>query len=327
MKTVILKWNPAISSYQMVKYLQELKEMVVEEVSYDCDWSVWDYDKIHAGDRCYLVKLGVGQVGVVSSGVITSEPYLDDNWNGTDNKIYWIDYIPDVIINPDTLPILTSEKIAQVIPDFDWFKGHSGMVLDDKQAKAFDELWQTYLSESKELFGNTLLAQKDDQLYLDLDFEKATYNYLTEDLTEENTLTLKVGKKDYLDAFFMRNFSFELTDENYKQVIKHVDGVPTIVAQNPPKKNYGIHWYNKGDFPYILRDGLKYLKLEYEHQCMVSKIDMEEIVYSFDYRYSQKAHDEEHPCCNGSCCHWHINMLYIDVYSKEFEKGILPTKQ
>ncbi len=324
MKTVILKWNPAVSSYQMLRYLQDLNEMATEQIAYDSDWSVWENEKIHAGDRFYLIKLGVGQVGIVSSGVITSEPYLAPDWRKTDKKVYYVDYLPNIVINPDTLPILTSEALAKAIPDFDWFKGHSGMVLEDKQAEALEKLWKSYLATNKELFDIALADNKTDQLYLDLNFEKATFNELKEGLTEKNTMTINVNKYEYLDAFFRREFSIILNNDNYQQIIEHVDGNPVIKAPNQPKRNYGINWYNRGVFPYQLRKGVKYIKLVYGNQYMVARFNREEMGYSITSRFSKIANNVRHICKNGACCDWQIEFWYVDILVKDFNENVLP---
>ncbi len=67
MKTVILKWNPAFSSYSMMHYLEDMYRLR-EEDNFDYNWSVWDWREIHEGDRFFMVKVGMyGQTGIVSS--------------------------------------------------------------------------------------------------------------------------------------------------------------------------------------------------------------------------------------------------------------------
>ena len=106
MSSVVLKWNPAFSSYSMLSYLYDLYNLNKQEIS-SFNWSVWDYEKIHAGDRYFWVKLGYGAVGIVSAGIITSEPYEGQDWSGKGRKTFYVDFEPEVMINPDTLPILT----------------------------------------------------------------------------------------------------------------------------------------------------------------------------------------------------------------------------
>lgn len=313
MNTVILKWNPAVSSYKMLNYLQDLNEIIGTEIA-DFNWSVWDYDKIHAGDRYYLVKLGYGQTGIVSSGIITSEPYFDSDWRDTQDTIHYVDFLPNVMIDPDTLPILTCDELSKIITDFDWFKGHSGMVLDTSQANKLEKAWESYLSKNNDFFNKALNSSANDQIYLNLNYDNVSFNDLEEELTEENTITLHVNRDEYMFTCYQNEFYLRLEDYNYKQIIK----------PNLPKQQYGVYWYNKGFFPYKLRKGIKYLDLVYSHQHLVAKIsNLKKENFIATNRFSMRKNKEEHPCNNGACCHWRIS-LWVLVLAKEYDDSIFP---
>lgn len=148
MKTVIFKWNPAFSSYSMLHYLHDMYNLRQYD-EFDYNWSVWDWRQIHEGDRFYWVKVGMyGQTGIVASGKITSEPYRDEDWSGKGRETYYVDFVPDVLINPDALPIFSCADLAKAIPDFEWDKGHSGLVLNDDQAKMLVDLWADFLAKN-----------------------------------------------------------------------------------------------------------------------------------------------------------------------------------
>jgi len=152
MATVILKWNPNFSSYNMLHYLSDLARCNRDDSDSDFDWSVWDYEKIHTGDRFYWVKLGYGQVGIVGAGEITSEPFEAEDWSGKGRRTFYVEFMPDLLINPDALPILTAAELSSRIPDFEWTRGHSGLVLSDAQAEELEKLWHSFVEEHKEEF-------------------------------------------------------------------------------------------------------------------------------------------------------------------------------
>ena len=152
MKTVILKWNPAISSYSMLHYLSDIRMLNVSGMS-NFNWSVWDYEQIHEIDKFYWLKVGQhGQVGIVGTGTITSEPYTGEDWSGNGRQTYYVEYEAEMLLNPDAMPILTAEKLQEAIPDFEWTGGHSGMVLTDEQATKLDALWNDFVKENNETF-------------------------------------------------------------------------------------------------------------------------------------------------------------------------------
>jgi hypothetical protein len=165
MNTVIFKWNPNFSSYTMSHYLEDITDCNCG-CSPDFDWSVWDYEKIHKGDRFYWLKLGNGGVGIVGRGTITSEPHVGEDWSGNGRKTYYVDFEPELLINPDTLPILTSSELGERIPDFDWTKGHSGAVLNRAQAERLDKEWDNFVAENEEEFKKKLNSGTEENDYL-----------------------------------------------------------------------------------------------------------------------------------------------------------------
>jgi len=151
MSTVIFKWNPGFSSYNMHHYLQDLA-IIADRGEYDYNWSVWDYEKIKDGDRFYMMKLGYGAKGIVACGKITSDPYEDEDWSGQGRTTRYVDFFPDILINPDALPILDLRTLETEIPDFEWGRGHSGLVLTEDQATRLDALWQKFVDENRAIF-------------------------------------------------------------------------------------------------------------------------------------------------------------------------------
>ena len=71
MNTIILMWNPSISSVNMHDYEQSMKNCIEEYFN----WSVWDWEHAQACDRFYLVRVGEGNTGIVMKGVLSSEPF------------------------------------------------------------------------------------------------------------------------------------------------------------------------------------------------------------------------------------------------------------
>ena len=151
MATVIFKWNPEISSYEMGRYLYDLRNLNFE-CSDNFNWSVWEYNKVHNGDKFYMLKVGqYGQVGILMGGLVTSEPYQDEDWSGQGRPTYYVDYCPDFMLNPDAFPIISCEMLETEIPDFDWRKGHSGLMLNDEQAEKLEKLVRQFMADNVEL--------------------------------------------------------------------------------------------------------------------------------------------------------------------------------
>ena len=162
---VILKWNPAISSYSFIRFLEHIVEK--ENVM---NWSIWEYEKAHKGDEVFMLKVGCGINGIVMAGKLTSEPYVSGDWSGRGRKVYYSDFKVELMVNPATLPIIESSFLEDNVPGFEWYSGHSGAVLDEQQAQAFRIIYDRYLRENAPVFldRQELIAQRgllNDQFF------------------------------------------------------------------------------------------------------------------------------------------------------------------
>ena len=148
-KTFILMWNPAISSTTIHNHIDSIAHID----NWRFDWSVHEWEKAHEGDRFFMVRVGEGKTGIVMSGVFTSEPYTDRDWNRLrqSRQIYYMDMHPNFIVNPETMPIITTAQLQEAIPDFEWSKGHSGTLLTDVQAERLEQLFKDYLATVKDM--------------------------------------------------------------------------------------------------------------------------------------------------------------------------------
>ncbi len=148
MSIVILKWNPGFSSYTMARFLNDLEKCALaNNGNVDMNWSIWDSEKVHEGDTCFLLKVGYGQTGIVAKGRITSEPYSGEDWSWQNRPTKYCDFDFEIMVNPDAYPILTSLELSRIIPDIDWKGGHSGVVVTDANAEELERTWSIYMQK------------------------------------------------------------------------------------------------------------------------------------------------------------------------------------
>lgn len=144
--TFILMWNPAFSSVSLEDHNNAIENMLTEQFN----WSVWEYEKAKCGDRFFLVRVGEGNTGIVMSGVFDSNPYQGSDWSGKGRKTFYMDMSPNVILNPDKCPMLTTSQLCETIPTFDWTKGHSGRILTQEEARKLESLWHKYMQDNED---------------------------------------------------------------------------------------------------------------------------------------------------------------------------------
>lgn len=139
-------WNPAISSVK----LDDINGNICRMRTGDYNWSVWDYENARQNDRFYLVRVGDGNTGIVMSGVFDSQPYESRDWSGRGRRTFYMDMKPNVILNSDSTPMITTEELMKAIPSFDWTGGHSGRLLSEAEARKLEELWNDFLENHKD---------------------------------------------------------------------------------------------------------------------------------------------------------------------------------
>lgn len=150
MNTVILMWNPAISSVNMEDYKKGMRDCL----EHYYNWSVWDHEYSRACDRFYLVRVGEGNTGIVMKGVLSSEPFRAEDWSGRGREVYYMDMEPDIIINPDAAPIITTKELEENLPGFVWDGGHAGRILEPKLADMLEDMWHLYIEKNEAMFGD-----------------------------------------------------------------------------------------------------------------------------------------------------------------------------
>lgn len=158
MKTYILFWNPAISSYKLEDFQREMENLG----NADMNWSVWEHEKACAGDRFFMVRCGSGKTGICMSGYFSSYPYKGEDWSGRGRVTYYMDLEPDYMINPDYQSILSTSDLVRNIPGFDWNGGHSGRLLDTKLAEKLETIWKKFIDEHAEMFTIRAAHQEVD---------------------------------------------------------------------------------------------------------------------------------------------------------------------
>lgn len=154
-KTFIMRWNTDISNYTLAEFQKAMGDFF--EPGFYYDWSIWDYQKAHVGDRFYMVRTGKGKHGVVMHGYIMGEPYPDEDWSGKGRRVYYIRMKALNMVDPERSPLLvTTDELSEKIPGFDWEEGHSGMILSDEQAAKLEIIWARYAEHME------AIADKED---------------------------------------------------------------------------------------------------------------------------------------------------------------------
>jgi len=136
-KVYLLRWNPSISSFKEAYYKDAVEKY---PNGFKMDWSIYEWEDAHEGDRFYMLRVGGDNDGIVFQGDFISEPYEDKDWAGTTKKRHYVDIGCYNLAEPGGMPLLSVKELEAAIPEINWRKGHSGELLTPNQADALDEL-------------------------------------------------------------------------------------------------------------------------------------------------------------------------------------------
>ena len=155
--TLIIMWNPAESGLTMESFVASIPEMYTTYFS----WRICDYEKAKCGDRFFLIKCGEGKTGIVMSGICDTRPFADKDWNGLGTPRYSMEMVPNVMINPESAPMISTRKLKWKIPSFDWERLESGRILPPKDAMKLESLWQSFLKKNRKHIDGTTFNAAD----------------------------------------------------------------------------------------------------------------------------------------------------------------------
>ena len=153
-RTFILEWRPAISSYKMEQFCEEMKHFDDNWFN----WSIWEWKDLREGDEFYMIKCGEAPTGVVMHGVFSSDAYQGEDWSGKGRETYYADMKPDAMIHPLRCRLISTESLAEAMPDFKWNGGHSGRVLPPEYSAKLKQMWKEYLEMNNNFKGQEDVA-------------------------------------------------------------------------------------------------------------------------------------------------------------------------
>ena len=138
-KTYLMRWNPSISSFSEGDYQACVENM--QDGVFRINWSIFEWEEARRGDFCFMMRVGDDKAGIVFKGVIVSDPYVRDDWAGSSKRRLYVDLVCRDPVAPGDMPDVSLEKLSAAIPEFEWAKGHSGVLLSEDVAERLLELW------------------------------------------------------------------------------------------------------------------------------------------------------------------------------------------
>lgn len=150
MATYLLTWNP-----QRFDWFGIDEEIADLEASgwLEGSWTCGQNKSLKPGDRFYLIRLGYRTLnkGIVGSGVVTSEPYLDEHWQdqagATSASARFVDVRFDALLNAEFDKVLEIDilKSDPILRQMHWSSQTSGIRIPEAVAEELQKRWSAFL--------------------------------------------------------------------------------------------------------------------------------------------------------------------------------------
>ena len=137
-KTYLMRWNPSVSSFTEKDFEECVTNMV--HGMFRINWSIYEWEEARRGDMFYMMRVGDDKAGIVFLGQFVSDPYPGEDWAGSTKRRMYVDIVCMNPVELGTKPRISLEKLQNAIPEFDWSKGHSGVLLSDEVYTKLEKL-------------------------------------------------------------------------------------------------------------------------------------------------------------------------------------------
>ncbi|UXW85684.1 winged helix-turn-helix domain-containing protein [Microbacterium azadirachtae] len=140
---IILGWNRARWDGWEETY-DGAVNIAMSGAPYEIRWSVGSRVDVPAGTHAWLLRQG-GPYGLLGHGIVTSEPFEDDDFAKPGQTSRYVQVAFDVLL--DENDILSRDILEYAIPEFAWrYQLQSGNRVDSGTNDRLLELWNEHIS-------------------------------------------------------------------------------------------------------------------------------------------------------------------------------------
>lgn len=140
-------WNPNKWNWE---YLDDEIQEFREQGALSGWWTCLSHKQIQAGDRAFLLKLGVHPKGIFASGYISARPSLGEHWNKGKKEGYSVPIEYDFMVHPLNDSLLTLDYLKQGnLKNQNWTPQGSGVLIKKDVAENLERVWFNFLTRNK----------------------------------------------------------------------------------------------------------------------------------------------------------------------------------
>ncbi len=137
-RVFLMRWNPSISGFtreDFENYFQYFKGNTESVEDSNINWTIWDWKEVMHRDLFVMMQVGQEKNGIVWGGFLNGPPYQYMDEKGKKTKTRFIETAVMYMHRIENTGILSSERLADQIPEVDWLHGHAGELLSVEVAE------------------------------------------------------------------------------------------------------------------------------------------------------------------------------------------------
>lgn len=224
MKTYLFVWNPK-------RWTWETLEQDIEQVDLTgkCSqrWSCGNTKSIQPGDRIFLAKVGTKPKGIIGAGFATTEPFAERHWSDENKKAFYIDIDFEVLLNPDSEPILNFDILkTDNFSQQNWTPQASGISIKPELVDELEAIWFDFLT-TQNIRHNPFVPTNNETQKT---YAEGIPNQITLTKYERNPFARKKCIEHYGLSCVICGFNFEKTFGQIGKEFTHVHHLQQVAT-------------------------------------------------------------------------------------------------
>ena len=216
MNTIILRWNPKISSFKLKEHKDFCERINTGTLFYA--WSVQEWRKVHPGDAFILLQVGTKNDGIAMIGKFISKAYLAKSWRNDGTMDHYADLQIFYACDLTKMKYFRAEYLEHSFSEINWHSGISGEKIPSKVAdKLISRIDFTIKNIPGFEINNFSFFLKNDNRFLPINVEEKKEELLSLLAPYNPIVHVNDGNEDEGDWCFLfdeEEFAIEIKNPN-----------------------------------------------------------------------------------------------------------------
>jgi hypothetical protein len=141
-RAMIVTWNPDKTPWADEYF--ELVEQTAQGLRMKSNWSTGRRrEGISKGDRVFMLRQGARGRGIIASGTVVSDIFLDAHWDKSEETANYVDVVWECVVPVENR--LSTDVLKRQLPEQHWRPQNSGMLVKAALVGKLEEMWSDHV--------------------------------------------------------------------------------------------------------------------------------------------------------------------------------------